>query len=132
MTPYENKGDEPIEKLSTADGDGARAATVAEKYMHAIAVGDWTTACEQRLPAERAAMAKVAGNCEDAYRAIMAGKPIQLNATLFAYAARRRGKLIAIDMVQQGQGGHDLDGTLLLGQDDGRWYLIDLDDDQLF
>jgi hypothetical protein len=139
LEAYKNKGDEPIEKLSIIEGDGAYAAMVVDRYLHAVAVEDWKIVCEQRMPTERAELAEGVGSCEEAYRRMLEGQSsatLEVFMVLHAEAARRRGKLIAIDADSPARPDRKTNRepfmTLLLGREGDSWYLIDLPKSQDF
>ena len=119
-----------IERLSTNGGDGAAAATVANRYIQAMAHHDWAAACATRPAHEREEMARVAGSCEQAFSAISANQPTEILEHVVSGEVRRRGEMIAVDMVQPGKTKPMV--TLILTREGSAWVVADVPDDQNF
>ena len=119
-----------IEKVAVTEGDGARAAEIATRYMHAMGTRDWAGACATRPKSERDEMARIAGSCEKAFAMIGEKQPVEMMANVVATAVRRRGTQWAVDFNQPGQARPM--GTLIVTRDGDSWFVIDVPDDQNF
>jgi len=68
------------EKIALNEGDGAGAAEIATRYMHAMGTRDWAGACATRPKSERDEMARIAGSCEKAFAMIGEKQPVEMMA----------------------------------------------------
>lgn len=66
------------------------------------------------------------GSCERAFEVMMAGKPLQLLATLEVRDVRVRDDLASVDLAQPGQ--TDIAMTMVARKMGNRWFLEDLPD----
>jgi hypothetical protein len=118
-----SRGD-PVEQLSSASGDGAAAAATAVAYVRAIATHDWPGVCATRIRAEREQFARILGSCEHAMESMFGSQRLEHMTAVTAGGVRRRGAIIAVDILQPGQSTPFM--TLLLQQESSQWLLVDL------
>jgi hypothetical protein len=129
-TTLDRSAASPIERLSATAGEGGAAAATAIAYLRALVNHDWAGACATRLRVERQKFAQLAGSCEHAMEAMFAKQPVEIFSTAIAGDVRKRGGIIAVDIVQPGQTKPAT--TLLLQQEDQHWLLVDLPDTESF
>lgn len=99
-------------------------------YLHALIEKDWPGACATWLTSEREKLAVLGGTCERTMSSMFAEQPLEMFSTVRAAAARRRGDVIAVDVVQPGQTAPAL--VMLLQREGAQWLLVDLPDADQF
>ena len=95
-----------------------------------MAAKSWSDVCVTRASSDRKELARLAGTCEAAMSGSLKDQPVSLFQTAEIGARRRRGDIIALDVVQPGQTAPVT--TLLAAHEGSEWLLVDLPDDQSF
>jgi hypothetical protein len=113
-------------KATPLSADQRAAGDVALKYLRAVRDKDWDAVCATRTAQERREMARFAGSCPKAMRAVFEGKPTSLFEGLRVTDVRIRGDLAGVDLVHPGQSKPAL--TLAARREAGRWLLDDVPD----
>jgi hypothetical protein len=111
---------------TTADSHAVEA--LAERYFAALTAGDERTACATRARRDRLGLARTAGSCERAFRALMATTEFDLlrNAQVGTVTVRGDRASVSYDLPGDDLPGDDgPDSNLLAIKEGGRWGLID-------
>jgi hypothetical protein len=115
-------------KQPAFNADQEAAAAVAEKYAHAVAAKDWTTACATRTQAERKTFAQNFGSCEQALATVFKGKPVESLAHAEARIVNIRDGVAGVALVQRGGLARIKVAAV---RDHGEWRLKDIPDEQI-
>ena len=113
---------------SSASTDQEEAATIAKRYLEAVADKDWKAVCETRTHKEQQEFARMGGSCERVLEKIFEGKPIDALDGAEIGDIRIEGDKAGIDVHPP---GHEEDAlTLAAVRENGHWLLQDLPDKQ--
>lgn len=121
-------GKDDAPKPQVMNADQKAAAAVAEKYAHAIAAQDWTTACSTRTEAEQKQFAGGAGSCPEALAVVFKGKPVSSFARIQARTVNIVDGVAGVTLVQPGGLARIKVAAV---RDHGEWRLKDIPDEQI-
>ena len=113
-------------------GEGSseqEAATIAIRYVRAVAAEDWAGACATRSKKDREEMARYAGSCERGFKVVFDGKPTALFETVETGAVRLRGTMARVNLHQPGHAGEPFMFVVAV-RENGEWRLEDVPDSQ--
>ncbi len=118
-----NPGSKPADAATTV-----KVQQVANAYAQAIGRRDWAGACATRAPAERRSIARDSGGtCAGAMALVFDGKPVETIGRLRAGAVFTRHGRASVQLALPGEQPAMKVVAEPVG---GRWYLVDVPDDQ--
>lgn len=107
----------------------AEIRTIALAYVHALAAKDFKAVCATRSSKDVKALENQLGSCEQAYRRITTGKPVELYSDAKAGEVRIKGGVAGVDITAPRNAAANL--KLAAVRENGGWRLRDLPDAQV-